>query len=236
MARGSPFAISPIQPETVRVMKAAGRGPAVLDCSVQGGERQPDIDGPADGVADNATRPGVENHGDINEARRDSDVGDVGDPELIGAVDDLVLGQIAEDRMVGVAVSRRHISPTHTWLEIVFAHEALDLLVIDHEALLAKGGLHASPTVAFERVADRAHSLDDGCVIGLHRRRVIVGRARDPHQPASFGDGDAFGPAIADVGPLLAGGAFRRPPFRNSNSSACLPTSRSRAAIRASYC
>ena len=144
-------------------MKAAGRRPAVLDCGVQSGERQPDIDGSADGVADNATRPGVENHGDINEAHGDSDVSDVGDPELIGAVDDPVLGQITEDRMVVVAVRRRHISPTHAWLEIVFAHEALDLLVIDHEALLAKVGLHASPTVAFELVADRAYRLDDGC-------------------------------------------------------------------------
>ena len=91
----------------VRVMKAAGRRPAVLDCGVQSGERQPDIDGSADGVADNATRPGVENHGDINEAHGDSDVSDVGDPELIGAVDDPVLGQIAEDRMVVVAARRR---------------------------------------------------------------------------------------------------------------------------------
>jgi hypothetical protein len=86
----------------------------------------------------------------LNEARRDTDVGDVGDPELIGADDDFVLGQIAEDWIVVVAVRRRHIPPTHAWLEIVFAHEAPDLLVIDHDALLAKGGLYAPPTVAFD--------------------------------------------------------------------------------------
>ena len=78
-------------------MNAAGRWSAVLDCGVQSGERQSDIDGSADGVADDAARPSVENHRDINEAGRDSDVGDVGDPELIGAIDDFVLGQIAED-------------------------------------------------------------------------------------------------------------------------------------------
>ena len=66
--------------------------------------------------------------------------------------------------MVVIAGRRRHISPTHAWLEIVFAHEALDLLVIDDEALLAK--VAESPTVALELVADRAHRLDDGCVIG----------------------------------------------------------------------
>jgi hypothetical protein len=156
-------------------MKAAGRRFAVLDCSVQGGERQPDVDGSADGVADDAARPGVENHGDINEARRDSDVGDVGNPELIGAVDDFVLRQISEDRMVMVAVRRRHIAPTHAGLKIVFAHEALDLLVIDCEALLAKGGLDAPPTIAFELVADGAHRFDDGSVIERHRRCVVVG-------------------------------------------------------------
>jgi hypothetical protein len=81
-------------------MKAAGRRFAVLDCGVPSRERQPDIDGSADGVADDAARPGVEHHRDVNEARRDCDVGDVGDPELIGAVDDFVLCQISEGRMV----------------------------------------------------------------------------------------------------------------------------------------
>ena len=58
----------------------------------------------------------------------------------------------------------------------------------------------APPTIAFELVADGAHRFDDGSVIERHRRCVVVRRARDPHQPASLGDGDTFGPAIADVG------------------------------------
>ena len=57
--------------------------------------------------------------------------------------------------MVVVAVRRRHIPPAHTGLEIMFAHKALDLLVIDHDPLLAKGGLYATPTVAFELVVNR---------------------------------------------------------------------------------
>ncbi len=40
---------------------------------------------------------------------------------------------------------------------------------------------------------------------------------------------------MRDVLPLLGQSAVF-PPFRNSNSNACLPTRRSRAAIRASYC
>jgi hypothetical protein len=41
---------------------------------------------------------------------------------------------------------------------------------------------------------------------------------------------------MTDVLALLAWGALLRAPFRNSNSNACLPTSLSNAAIRASYC
>ena len=63
---------------------------------------------------------------------------------------------------------------------------------------------------------------------------VVIGPAGEPHQPASFDDGYAE-PAITDVGALVRRGAFFSAPFRNSSSSACLPTSRSRAAIRASY-
>ena len=65
---------------------------------------------------------------------------------------------------------------------------------------------------------------------------VVIGPAGEPYQPASFDDGYAGGPAITDVGALVRRGAFFSAPFRNSSSSACLPTSRSRAAIRALYC
>ena len=65
---GLPIGLRGILGAAIRVMKAAGRRSSVLDCSVQGGERQPNIDGSADGVADDAARPSIENHGDINEA------------------------------------------------------------------------------------------------------------------------------------------------------------------------
>ena len=58
--------------------------------------------------------------------------------------------------------------------------------------------------------------------------------ARDAHQPASFCDGDATGPVMTDVVALLVRGTCFRAPFKNSISNACLPTSRSSAAMRAS--
>jgi hypothetical protein len=76
---------------------------------------------------------------------------------------------------------------------------------------------------------------DDPGVVSFHRRRVVIGRAWQSHQTASFGDGDAVGPVITDVIALLGRGAFLSAPFRNSISSACLPTMRSSAAIFASY-
>jgi hypothetical protein len=88
-------------------------------------------------------------------------------------------------------------------------------------------------TQSLRHPPDREHRLNDHGVVDRPLR--LIGRARHSHQPASFGDGEATGPMTTDVVPLLGGGALFRAPFRNSSSRACLPTSRSRAAIRASY-
>jgi hypothetical protein len=51
--------------------------------------------------------------------------------------------------------------------------------------------------------------------------------ARQAHQMASLGDGETtMGPVMTDVIALLGRGAFFSAPFRNSISSACLPTFR----------
>ena len=79
------------------------------------------------------------------------------------------------------------------------------------------------------RSTSRASSI--GWPAGL----VVVGRSREPHQPASFGDRETTGPAMTDVVSLLGGRTSREAPFRNSFSSTSLPTSRSSAAMRASW-
>src|SRR6516164_11595742 len=100
---------------------------------------------------------------------------------------------------------------------------------------MAKLCANAAIAIGLKLIADRGHSGDDRGVVSFHRRRVIKGRAWQPHQTASFGDGDAVGPATTDAIALLGRDAFRSAPFRNSISSACLPTMRSSAAIFASY-
>src|SRR6476659_5062863 len=116
----------------------------------------------------------------------------------------------------------------------MLTHQAADLLVINDQALLAKRSLDATPAIVLELVADSGDRLNDRSIIGRLLRAVIVSRARNPHQPTSFRDGEAAGPVIADVGSLLLRGRACRAPFRNSSSRACFPTSLSRAAIRAS--
>jgi len=64
-----------------------------------------------------------------------------------------VFGQVSEDRLVVVAVRRRHISLTHPGLKIVLAHEATHLLVIDHHSLLPKSGSDPAPSISLELLA-----------------------------------------------------------------------------------
>src|SRR5882724_7086547 len=220
----------------VGVMHASAWRPSAFDRHLERRDRQAGIDRAADGVADNHPGPGVKDHGDIDEAACDRDVSDVGHPKLVGTVQRRhVASQVREDRAVMVTVGGGHEATPVLRLQTVLAHEAADLLVVRDDALLPQGGLDTAPSIGFELVAGRSDRLDERSIIDRPRRSIVIGRACDPHQPASFGDGQTGGPAITDVGALLGRGALRNAPFRNSSSSACLPTSRSRAAILASH-
>ena len=134
-----------------------------------------------------------------------------------------------------VAVGRGHKPPTALRLQVVLAHQATNLLGIDDHPSVTE--LSANPAIAIglKLIADRRDIGDDRSIVSLHRRCVVIGRARQAHQAASFGDGDAVGPVKTDVLALLGRGTLFSAPFRNSISSACLPTMRSSAAIFASY-
>ena len=75
--------------------------------------------------------------------------------------------------------------------------------------------LSANPAIAIgsKLIADRRDIGDDLSVVSLHRRCVVIGRTRQAHQPASFGNGDAVGPVKTDVLALL-GTRFRGPVCR----------------------
>src|ERR1700732_2511562 len=90
--------------------------------------------------------------------------------------------------------------------------------------------------VSLELIADNDDFRDEFDVAHRCGRHIIESGAiesgaRQSHQTASFADGKTLGPLITDVVALLGRGAFFSAPFRNSISSACRPTMRSRAAI-----
>ena len=114
----------------------------------------------------------------------------------------------------------------------MLAHQTPELFVVHDQALLSQRRPHTAIAVALELIADREHRLHERGVVDRRGGPVIVGRARDAHQPASLRDGQAAGPMITEGSPLLGRGACFSAPFRNSSSSACLPTNRSSAAIR----
>jgi hypothetical protein len=132
-----------------------------------------------------------------------------------------------------IAVGGRHASPPYPRLQPVLAHQPLDLLVVGVDPLVAERGLHPAPAVSFERGSGGRDRRDQRRVVASRTFGVMRG-ARDAPQPTSLWDGEPAGPSITDVGALFGNGPLRRAPFRNSNSRACLPTSRSSAAMRAS--
>ena len=89
-----------------------------------------------------------------------------------------------------IAIRRRDVASAQPRLKVIFAHEALDLLVVHDHALLPQSGSNTAPTVVFELVADGADGLDDRGVVGRRDWRIVIGRAGDPHQPTSFGDAE----------------------------------------------
>jgi len=99
---------------------------------------------------------------------------------------------------------------------------------------IGRACVRAGARVRFYNTIDLVNRLEAESRSG-RPGRLVIGRARDPHQPTSRGDGHSRGPVITDVVALLGRAVLRTAPFRNSNSRVRRPTRRSRAAMRASY-
>src|SRR5450631_248135 len=139
------------------MMDAARRRLSPLTRGGTGSERQPRVDGTADGIAHDAPGPGIQNDGNIDEATDDGDVGDIGDPKLVGSVQDDVLSKVWKDRLVVIAVGRCRETTSHSGLKVMLTHKTTDLLVIDDHALMPEGCLNPSPPIVLELVADSSH-------------------------------------------------------------------------------
>ena len=80
----------------IGMMDAAFGWLAVSDRSLQRGDRDAGVHRAADRIADHLARPGIQDGGQIDEAARDGDVGQVRDPELVRALGNKILGQVGK--------------------------------------------------------------------------------------------------------------------------------------------
>ena len=88
----------------VGVVDASGCRVTELDRRRERRKGQPGIDPPAERVADDAPRPCIHDRSQIDEAAEDRDVGQVGDPELVRAINLALSGEVREDGLVVIAV------------------------------------------------------------------------------------------------------------------------------------
>src|SRR6266513_2438281 len=110
-------------------------------------QRQARIDAPTDRIANDTTRPGIEDYGKIYKAGCDRDVGDVGHPELVRPYRYDVLREVREYRTVMVAVGGDHVAPLWLHCEAVLLHQPQDLLVVDDDPVLTQLCRYASVAV-----------------------------------------------------------------------------------------
>jgi hypothetical protein len=68
----------------------------------------------ADGVTYDPTGPSIEDRSQVHKAGRDCDIGDVGYPQLVRAIQFHVLREIGEDRIIVIAIRRRDKTPPRT--------------------------------------------------------------------------------------------------------------------------
>jgi hypothetical protein len=156
-------------------------------------------------------------------------------PVQLGGVLHLeLLGHERMDRAVAIAVGGSDEAPTPTPVQVVLPHQPPNLFAVDDEVAVTELGIDAVIAIALEVVGDGTDLRDDLLVAGFALELGIKAGSRDAHQLASPPDGEAAGPPITDVGALRRECPERMPPFKNSISSACRPTSHSSAAIRAS--
>ena len=192
---------------SIRMVDASGWRVAAFDRRRQRRKSEPCVDPSADRVAHDAARPCIHDRSQVDEAAEDRDIGQIGDPELVRAIGLAFPGAVREDGLVVIAVGGGDEAASARRMQGVLAHQAFDLLVVHDPAPMPEGRLHAAPAIGLELILDRVHGLDQGGVVGKSLRCVVAGGARDPHQSASTGDGEAFGPVMTDMGALLG----RRP-------------------------
>src|SRR5262245_1335913 len=122
---------------TVGMMHATPWRIAGADGGLECSNSEPCIDRAADGVTYDPTGPSIEDRSQVHKAGRDCDIGDVGYPQLVRAIQFHVLREIGEDRIIVIAIRRRDKTPPLLWIQRMLAHEPADFLGVHDNATMA---------------------------------------------------------------------------------------------------
>jgi hypothetical protein len=171
---------------------------------------------PIDGPADNPAAEGVENHAAVDLALARRVLGDVGEPQRVGAVDGkIALDQVLFSRLIHEVLLV--LLRARQALDAQLAHDRQDQLLVDDHVLFADEGRSdpQHPIGAPRPLMDVGHEAADEESTDLAVARhvifvLVVTRARDAGDP----DGHAFG--VAQVAQCLGNLA---PPFGLTGSS-----------------
>src|SRR6266542_6377288 len=133
----SALAFGGILRPTVGMMHATHWRIAGADGGLECSNSEPCIDRAADGVTYDPTGPSIEDCSQVHKAGRDCDIGDVGYPQLVRAIQFHVLREIGEDRIIVIAIRRRDKTPPLLWIQRMLVHEPADLLGVHDNATMA---------------------------------------------------------------------------------------------------
>ena len=135
-------------------MRLSGTGLRAASAPSSACERQAGLEMVGERPADDLARKGVEDDGEIDEGLRQTNVGDVGDPDLIEAGGLEPAHEVGPDRVVVFAhrgLRNERFCPQRQ--EVVFAHEPRHALVVDDHA--AAEQLALDPSIAVMAILER---------------------------------------------------------------------------------
>ena len=147
-----------------------------LDCHGQRGDCEFGAQVIAHGPADHFAGEQVEDHGQVEPTLAGRDVGDIGQPDLIGPVGDkILLEQVCRHREGMLAVGCAHaIAARRPRPDTMLAHDPFDPLAADGLALGPQFGVDARRSVSFAVLRMNPPDVDQQRAIG------DLARARRP--------------------------------------------------------
>src|ERR1019366_1829753 len=243
----SDIVVAGILHATVGVVHQSGRGPPLLRRHLQRRYGQPGFQRGFQRPTQHAPRKRVQHHRQVHELLPQSDVSDIGPPELVDATYDQRCRQVRIHFQPVRGVGGRHKLTLAQAQQVIFAHQPLHAVAIDGQAATAQ--LRRDPAAAISRPRQR-HPLH--LVAQLHRSGPSATSApvksgatysRQRAHPADRELRSGFHfplDLLVNDAPPFAARSWRccstccKARFKKSISNTCCPILRSNSAIRVS--